>query len=503
MTLYTLPAWCLALAWAMAIAHGADELGCTGSQQAKSDGADHVRAQCQEHDMAILLQQRTTIEEAIVARLAHKAEAKPSPEGLPPAPVYKPEYNIYSLQCAVVVGIVLLLMVYLLRDEGNSLGRAIATPSGRLDLLDNAKFFLVALVILHHTCLGSSFGLARHWPWSKAMFHSLCPLHVSTLCFMSGLVSRGALKVDKLMVSLIAPLVAYCIVLAPIFTGFADGRWHLFSPGACLFYSGSVLQWYLIALIWWRILGAMLLPFKASVRIIAAFVMAAMASYISTHVLAFSKSLNMFPIFVAGQLFPWDKALSALQWRPITATVGILLVVSFELAILCSETADGALLDPMKKFLPHPDVEKIAWPVEMPFFWLSGFARTLLEILKAIVFSVVVCPRTHCCVTDLGRYSLYAYLLHPPVLHLLDLGFQSTPWLRHLSSAEPALQALTTVMDTAICVGLCALLSSWPVRAVFGVLLEPTWIKRLYANDGEEKSKLATEVSLDGSKPQA
>merc|ERR1719491_2230065 len=116
----------------------------------------------------------------------------------------------------------------------------------------------------------------------------------------------------------------------------------------------------------------------------------------------------------------------------------------------------------------------------MPLFWVRVLAGTSLEILKSIVFLFLVCPRGPTLFTDAGKHSLYAYLLHAFVLPWLGKAAVMTPWLKDRIAMALPLKVIVVAVDILICGGACAMLASWPVRSVFGLILEPTWIRHLY-----------------------
>jgi len=393
--------------------------------------------------------------------------------------------------------IALLLMVYMLTDNGADLGLPIAANNDidRAALLDNAKFVLVTMVILHHTSLYKNFGLSREMlaePWGRLLFNMVCPLHTRTLCFISGILSRSEFKAEKVMIGLVGPLFGFCFIIDPAkrlmerrFFGVLPSMYD--NPLQSLFNSEGQLQWYLVALIWWRVLGSLIASFRPCVRILAAYVLAAMVTYVATGFLSLP-AIGLFPSFVAGQLFPYDQALAKLPWRSSTAVIGLLMLVIVSIGRTFVDAADLVLV-PSPIHFPRSFSNDIANPVDMPLFWLRGLADTSLEIFKSIVFLFLVCPRKKTCFTDAGKYSIYSYLLHPFVLPWLGKAVVLTPWLKDRTAISLPLKVIVAAVDILICGGVCAMLASRPVRFVFSLLIEPTWIRNFYIKDrGNDKS---------------
>ena len=263
-----------------------------------------------------------------------------------------------------------------------------------------------------------------------------------------------------------------------------------------LFMSATKVQWYLVALIWWRVLGSLIETFHPFARMLTAYMVAAMVAYVSTDFLSLPR-IGYFPAFVAGQLFPYDKALSKLQWRPITAMIGMLMLVAIG-SLRSFVPAYGLVL--VDNFPTSHFMNNVASPADMPLFWLRFLASTSLELLKSIVFLFVVCPRSNTCFTDAGKYSLYPYLLHLCVLPWLGKAAVLTPWLKDRTDISSPLKVIVVVIDILICSGVCAMLASRPVRFVF-MFLEPTWLRNFYIKDvGKDKQQECNNTDQERSK---
>jgi len=404
-----------------------------------------------------------------------------------------------------------LFLVHMLRDKGDTLGLPIS--GGRTFLLDNAKFLLVTMVVWGHTTsylmlhlVGTekgvmsspNFGMSRPFvdPRVKQfIYRSFYPLHIRTLCFISGIVSRSGLKADKILMRLVVPLLGYCFVILPcnevLETYLFGVAYTDCNPLRAVIAAGGQLQWYLVGLIWWRVLASLIERFSPFARMLVAYVVAALSLYTATTFFSLH-ALTFFPCFVAGQLFPYEQALSKVQWRPSTAVLGMLLLVASSNAAASCESFKNALVggELMSNVILNP--------LEVPLKWLPAFAIISLEILKSIVFLLVVCPRKETFVTEAGSYSLYPYLLHGPfVLNCLGKAVVLTPWLKDRATMPVPLTALVLVFDLFICAAVNGMLASRPTRFVFGFLLEPTWIKSFYIKDGIQANASAARDSTD------
>jgi len=392
-----------------------------------------------------------------------------------------PSENYYYDMCAVVTVALLTGVIggiYIVTGrELIAFGQPLAkNGDARQDLLDNAKFFLVAMVILHHTSgttLG--FGMRRDYLLRPYIFNSFCTLHTRALCFVSGILSRGKLKADKVLIYLLGPFLGYCIFIAPCEQLILSGDWP--NPLKKVFASGFHVQWYLLGLIWWRSIGAVLGHFRTIPRIMAAFLIASMACYVQTDFLSL-RTLQWLPIFVAGQLFPYEQTVSKCPWRPALALLGVATIVTIGVARFSFKQlvipADGIF---------EGGENRVFNPVMYPLIWTRVVAWNLLQIFKSIVFVILICPRSRTPFTEAGEHSIYPYLLHRTVLCLLgkvsskiflspDIAFN--PWVVSIALA---------LGDFSVIIGLCYCLSTWPVRALFHPLIEPSWLRIFFVPD--------------------
>jgi len=382
----------------------------------------------------------------------------------------------------------------LLFDNCTSSGLPIETKDkdGRWFLFDNAKFVCIVMVVLHHTagCHGS-FGFSRMFipqPWDVVFFKTIDPTHTRTLCFISGMLSPGDLKVEKVLSTLVTPLVGYCFIIAPLAWLFDSAVWVgipqqpalWFNPLESLFDPKWNMQWYLEALIWWHILGSLIKSCPAYGRLPLACLVGAMITYVKTTVLALSW-LRYFPNFVAGQLFPYDQVVSKLRWHPMSALLGVVLL--FTIAYVRNEfdPDDMIFLDVLssdKLATVGADVT-VANPFDMPLLWLRGLANTSLELLKSIILVFVVCPRENCFFTSTGQHSFYPYLLQGGVLTGLGKANELTPGLKDGASIALPWKLTVVIVDIMVVIMLCMLMASWPIRSIFRSILEPKWIGKL------------------------
>merc|ERR1719247_213992 len=386
-------------------------------------------------------------------------------------------------------------MIYTFVDNETSLGLPIEAKEkdGRCLLLDNVRFMCIVMVVLHHThgC-HDSFGFSRKFipqPWGGYFFAVVSPTHTRTFCFISGMLSRGNLKADKIFSSLVAPLLGFCFIIAPLvwltdsvlYAGIPRNPSKWFNPLLALFAPNVNLWWYLGALIWWRILGSLIKSFPAYGRLLLACLLGAMVTYAKTPVLHLIW-LRYFPNFVAGQLFPYDQVVSKLRWHPMSALLGMAVLYTIAKAKVDFDPDHSIFYDspPADNLVLRTVNADFASPFVMPLLWLPGLANTSLELLKSIILVFVVCPREEYVFTSTGQHSLYPYLLQGFALSLFGKANVLTPWLKQGASIALPWKLAVVIVDFLVVALFCMLMASWPVRSIFSFILEPTWIGKLY-----------------------
>mmetsp|Transcript_148916 Transcript_148916/g.263230 ORF Transcript_148916/g.263230 Transcript_148916/m.263230 type:complete len:500 (+) Transcript_148916:100-1599(+) len=484
--------------------------GCTCTQPYNSSClAEHSKKQSEEeHDSHVLLQHLARVDKQISASLNstpgddHRnlaalvfedgglinTDLVDRPKQFPPENY---TYDMYAVMIAALLTGVIVSIYNMAGRELTAFGQPLAKEGSlRQDLLDNAKFLCVALVIFGHTAVSRpgfgtpGFGLGRHFPGMLRpyIWTSIASVHTKVLCFASGILSRGELKTDKVLVFLVGPILGYSLVIKPF--GDLCHQHPIASPVYNLFRSGSMLHWYLFGLLWWRSIGALLSRFRALPRIISAFLIASMVYYVQSEFLSLH-TLQWLPIFVAGQLFPYQEAVSRCPWKPATALLGLAMLTTIAVARLSSES----LQIPTSTFNALIFQNKVFDPRMYPLTWTRVVAWNLLSIFKSIVFVILICPRTKTPLTEAGRYSICPYLLHLFLLSLLGKVSSKMPLFQGTGLMAWVGSSALALADFLICVGLCYLLTTWPVRTLFRPLLEPIWLRRFFVAQHKQQAE--------------
>lgn len=396
---------------------------------------------------------------------------------------------------------------------GGTAGKAVqsAPASGdqnRLYVLDNAKFFMIWIVIFIHI------GQPRS-QFQSSLVLFLNPFCTRIFCFLSGLVAREmptSQTFKKVFFRQVMPLVFFCAFLKPLQV-YSQGYFFYGLVPTGHFYKPMVYdsifptyvkpdgkiklshEWFLFTLIAWQLSRFVLAPFSPAWRLTIAVAVAAVGGYITYTNFALNLALVMLPCFVAGQLFPLTRVLSMVRWSQNTVALGftllgLILVVQYSSHghQFLSQIPRYGWIDPVSTkynhWLPmsHSPVDFCS-PWEHALFWIRGLFRNILELSKGLIFIILICPRHKGPIADMGCRSLYPYLLQFFLVpHFFRAVRACDQEMIFAGFVVPEVWRIRLGWTAAFVFSLLTnvLLASHPVRAVCRFLLEPTWLEKFY-----------------------
>ncbi|RBQ17101.1 hypothetical protein DP939_26830 [Spongiactinospora rosea] len=319
--------------------------------------------------------------------------------------------------------------------------------------LDNVKFLLIALVVMGHSLVPTlDAGSAR----SAYLF--IYSFHMPLFVLISGYLSRNFwnsnAKTNKLVDTFLIP---YLIVEI----GYAALRYALGSKWSLTIIDPAWLNWYLLALLLWRLSTPVWRRMKQPLLVAVAIYLLSGFSEISGD-FSFDRFFGLLPFFVLGLMIkPEHFELLNRLWVKIVAAVTLAAA-----AVVAIIIAPHVKLAPIYFKDSYHDLH-LSW-------WMGlGLRAALLVAALAMSFSVLaLVPRRQTWYTDLGTRTLYAYLLHGvPVMIAKEMGWLSLPWLYG---------PLGAIAIMTICFTLAIVLCLPGTRTLFKWIIEPrlTWLYR-------------------------
>lgn len=326
-------------------------------------------------------------------------------------------------------------------------GPAPSTP--RLAFLDNARFWVMLMVVITHP-LFHFISLDA----GRALYYWLNLLMMPAFAMLSGYISRNFSGTPKEIQRTVSTLVIpYLIVetsyqvLQRHFTGQPD-PYMLLSP--------KWVAWFLSALFLWRLTT----PIWRNLRhpIVVAIVISLIVPLTEVpNVFAIPKMLGMLPFYVIGMFMTIDRfeRLATVRNRIAAATVLIAVAVACLL------------------FANSWDVSWTKWrhrydEAALHATWLEGIAARSVLIVVGIAMSLAIislASRKYSWMSRCGQRTLYCYLLHGFVVLFLLHQTHVFEWLRAQGNLGLAL-----LVAGAIVLGIA--LMSKPVAVVFRPFFE-------------------------------
>ncbi|MFD0887825.1 acyltransferase family protein, partial [Streptosporangium algeriense] len=319
--------------------------------------------------------------------------------------------------------------------------------------LDNVKFVLIVMVVIGHSLVPT---LAAHS--SRAAYMFIYTFHMPAFVLISGYLGRNFwnsnAKINKLVDTMLVPY-------AFVEIGYALLRYALGQKWTLTIIDPAWLNWYLVALVLWRISTPIWTRMRQPLLVAVTIYMVAGFSEISGD-FSLDRFFGLLPFYVLGLLLkPEHFDLLKPLWVRIAA--GFVVAGAVAVAIYLAPRVG---LDPVYyrysfKYM-HLD------------WWMGLIVRAsmLLAGLTLSVALLALVPRRETWFSDLGTRTLYAYLLHGVVVLIAkDQKWLSLPWL------YGPLGVLAIASSSLV---LAIILSLPQTRTLFKWLLEPrlVWLYR-------------------------
>ncbi|MEU2941523.1 acyltransferase family protein [Nocardiopsis alba] len=325
---------------------------------------------------------------------------------------------------------------------------------GRDARLDNAKFILIALVVVGHAIE----PLTDYGP-AGALYYWIYFFHMPAFIMISGYLSRSfdasSNRVEKLVLSLAVPYLIFWTIHQAIYTVDRGGL-----PDSLSVLKPTWTLWFLVALFLWRLSVPVWNRLRWPVAIaIVISLFAATADLGST--LSMGRVLSFLPFFVLGLSLRREHfAHLDRLWVRIASVV--VMVATAVLAVPISEHLSRDWLF-WRDSLTDRDID--------PLLPSIGIRLAFMGLALAMTVAVLaLTPKRRTWFTSLGAYTLFIYLGHSVVL----IVFKASPWYDVLTG--PVALASTIALGVGLTFLLCA---PW-VRACmkWAVEPQPTWFLR-------------------------
>ncbi|WP_433498829.1 acyltransferase family protein [Sphaerimonospora sp. CA-214678] len=321
--------------------------------------------------------------------------------------------------------------------------------------LDNVKFIGVALVPIGHALVPT---LAADS--ARAVYIYIYVFHMPLMVIVSGYLSRNFwnsnAKTNKLVDTFLVPYVIVEVGYALLRTALGQ-KWSL------TIMDPAWLNWYLVALLFWRLSTPVWKRMRYPVTIAVVVYLFSGFSNLSGD-FSMDRFFGLMPFFVIGLVLK-PEYFDYLQRRWVRVLSVFVLVGGAAVAIFLVTKFSVKL---------GPFYYKNSY-TQLKLVWWEGIALRVALLVAALAMSAAVMslvPRRETWFSDLGTRTLYCYLLHGvPVLIAKEMGWLSVPWLY-----GPLGVATIASAGFALAIVLCLPIT----RTAFKWLLEPrlVWLYR-------------------------
>ncbi|MFE9245621.1 acyltransferase family protein [Nocardiopsis sp. NPDC006938] len=331
---------------------------------------------------------------------------------------------------------------------------AAARPPDRDARLDNAKFILIALVVLGHAIE----PISDYRP-ASALYYWIYFFHMPAFIMISGYLSRSfdssSTRVEKLVLTLAVPYLVFWTIHQSIYSVERGGL-----PDSLSVLKPTWTLWFLVALFLWRLTVPVWQRLRWPVAIAVVISLFATTADLGS-TLSIGRVVSFLPFFVLGLSLRREHFAHLDRLWVRIASVLVLGVT----ALLAVPVSDRMSRDWL--FWKESLTDRAIDPL-MPSIGIRLAFMGIALVMTVAVLALT--PKRRTWYTALGAYTLYVYLGHSVFLILL----KASPWYDLMSG--PVALAATLVLGVGVTLLLC---SPW-VRASmrWAVEPQPTWFLR-------------------------
>lgn len=330
------------------------------------------------------------------------------------------------------------------------------TPRGETFFL-NLRFLLIVCVFVGNAIeplMGRIGGMAWLYTW-------IFTFHMPLFVFVTGYFAKANLLGEAGRKVLLQIGLQY-VIFQSLYSLLDAAVFHVNGIHRS-FFAPYLLLWFLASHLGWRLIQLMLRKWPALHQLAFSIALAVLAGYLPVDGswLSLSRTFVYLPFFIAGYHFSFERMERLLTRKVRLAAIALSLAWFGLIALGGADIAPGWLYGSMTYGqLGHPE-------------WYAGVFRLLLyplQLFAGIVFWGFV-PAKKSKVTEMGRHTLYVFLLHGFIVRLAAVS--------PLYAAVRSLPAALGVVAGAV--ALTWLLTRRWVRMCSSPLIEPpvSWLLKL------------------------
>jgi fucose 4-O-acetylase-like acetyltransferase len=358
----------------------------------------------------------------------------------------------------------------------SQLADAPVSPKRRVAYLDNARFYVMILVVIGHPLLHLS---QNHL--ARAIYIWIYLFHMPLFALISGYISRNFVGTRKQLRRTVSTLVVPYLIVETSFQLLAR---HYGKTGPLMLLSPKWVAWFLAALFIWRLTTPLWRALRHPI-LVSVLISLAIPLTNVPNVLAMPKTLGMLPFYVIGMQFTMSRFKQLATTRVRVVSVVFLLATAVYSWFAAPQW--HLTLFKWRHFYSETHLYST---------WYFGMAHRAVLLAVGVAMCVAVLslvPWRRSWTSPMGERTLYCYLLHGFVIMIAaDQWHVFTP-LRAMGDA-----GVWLTIGTAIVLALA--LMTKPVAVVFRPLFEPK-LKWLFRKRALPLRNQTVAAGLQGSAP--
>ena len=266
--------------------------------------------------------------------------------------------------------------------------------------LDVIKGVLIFLVVLAHFAVSKKVGLPIR-AWGNAIY----AFHMPAFIFISGFLSkRVTSQRTKEIDTLLWPFLVFQVLMLVYskLTGFGGGGINLFET--------KYLNWYILALFFWRLIIPYCAKIKHYVSIVTAFGLAFFSGYfVDNSILSLYRVFYFFPVFLLGYYVQDLKVSVSKVFRFKYAGPVILTIGCFAIILISSQSEDNWSLI---HYAFAPDFNYDGQSSVMTWGGkIVGYVVSLIMMYSFFSTCILLSERLQW-IANLGKNSMTVYIVH-------------------------------------------------------------------------------------------
>ena len=312
---------------------------------------------------------------------------------------------------------------------------------------DNAKFILIALVVLGHFFT----SYIHQNEMIEATYKTIYSFHMPAFILLSGLFAKGFYEKGYL-VKIIKKLVIPYLIFQVIYTIYYYFLYH-HSSFTIDFFTPQWSLWFLMSLFFWNILLLGFAKLAPSIGISISLLIALIIGYIDTidNYLSLSRTLVFFPFFLFG--YHLSKNSIKQLTKPSIRMTSFILMIIVLVGFYVNNDFSAKWLYGSK---PYEKMEVVTM-----FSTFRRLGTILVSLMTVFCFLSFISLKQHF-FTQWGKNTLYVYLLQGFIIQY----FRESGWVKEFNSIVSfAILAIISIIVT-------MLLSSKLVTAITQPIIE-------------------------------